>query len=286
MRNRLLAAVAAAAIASPAMARDGSPYFGVEGGIFLPQDTEVDVDVSVDGETFEADDAFSVDYRKGYDLDLIAGYDFGMFRAEVELARKRAKTDRIEVRGDLLDLAEEELGEPITDNDLQIDAKARITSLMGNLLLDFGNQDAVSFYAGGGFGRAWIKAEGESDSSWAAQLIAGVRVPLSPNIDAGLKYRYLRTPKVTFNDEFDFDGTAIGVDADTRFTAHSLLASLIFNFGAPVAPAPAYDAPPPPPPPPAPVTQTCPDGSVILATDSCPLPPPPPPPPPPTPERA
>jgi hypothetical protein len=39
------------------------------------------------------------------------------------------------------------------------------------------------------------------------------------------------------------------------------------------------------PPPPPPATQTCPDGSVILATDTCPAPPPPPPPPPPAPER-
>jgi outer membrane receptor protein involved in Fe transport len=49
------------------------------------------------------------------------------------------------------------------------------------------------------------------------------------------------------------------------------------------APAP-YVAPPPPPPPP-PATQTCPDGAVILATDTCPAPPPPPPPPAPAPER-
>ncbi|URD60071.1 TonB-dependent receptor [Sphingomonas sp. KRR8] len=50
------------------------------------------------------------------------------------------------------------------------------------------------------------------------------------------------------------------------------------------APVPvAEPAPPPPPRPPA--TQTCPDGSVILATDACPAPPPPPPPPPPAPER-
>ncbi len=34
-----------------------------------------------------------------------------------------------------------------------------------------------------------------------------------------------------------------------------------------------------------PATQTCPDGSVILATDTCPAPPPPPPPPAPAPER-
>jgi hypothetical protein len=40
-------------------------------------------------------------------------------------------------------------------------------------------------------------------------------------------------------------------------------------------------APPPPPPPPPPAMQTCPDGSMIEATATCPVPPPPPPPPPP-----
>ena len=51
------------------------------------------------------------------------------------------------------------------------------------------------------------------------------------------------------------------------------------------APEPApYVAPPPPPAPP-PATQTCADGTVILATDVCPAPPPPPPPPAPEPER-
>ena len=72
--------------------------------------------------------------------------------------------------------------------------------------------------------------------------------------------------------------------AEGRFKSHSLLASLIYNFGAPPAPPPppVVMAPPPPPPP---ATQTCLDGSVILATDICPAPPPPPPPPPPAPER-
>jgi iron complex outermembrane receptor protein len=53
-----------------------------------------------------------------------------------------------------------------------------------------------------------------------------------------------------------------------------------FLAAPPLPPAPP---PPPPPPPPAPATQTCADGSVILATDACPVPPPPPPPPPPAP---
>jgi TonB-dependent receptor len=51
------------------------------------------------------------------------------------------------------------------------------------------------------------------------------------------------------------------------------------------SPKPAVVPPPPAPlPPPPPATQTCADGSVILATDACPAPPPPPPPPP-APER-
>ncbi|HEX3676572.1 MAG TPA: hypothetical protein VHU79_04160, partial [Sphingomicrobium sp.] len=59
-----------------------------------------------------------------------------------------------------------------------------------------------------------------------------------------------------------------------------------FGSSAPPPPPPPPPLPPPPPPPPAaPATQTCPDGSVILATAACPVPPPPPPPPPPAPER-
>ena len=59
-----------------------------------------------------------------------------------------------------------------------------------------------------------------------------------------------------------------------------------WRIGGGIVAAPPPPPPPPPPPAPeAPATQTCADGSVILATDSCPLPPPPPPPPAPEPER-
>ena len=59
-----------------------------------------------------------------------------------------------------------------------------------------------------------------------------------------------------------------------------------WRIGGGIDAAPPPPPPPPPPPAPeAPATQTCGDGSVILATDSCPLPPPPPPPPAPEPER-
>ncbi|MBA3525944.1 MAG: TonB-dependent receptor, partial [Sphingomonas sp.] len=70
------------------------------------------------------------------------------------------------------------------------------------------------------------------------------------------------------------------------FNGRFLYARASMNFGAPAAAA-RYVAPveaPPLPPPAPPATQTCPDGSVIMATDYCAAPPPPPPPPP-APER-
>ena len=49
MRKYLLAAVAVAAIASPAAARDGSGYVGVDAGLIWPRDT----DLNVGGAVFE-----------------------------------------------------------------------------------------------------------------------------------------------------------------------------------------------------------------------------------------
>jgi hypothetical protein len=57
------------------------------------------------------------------------------------------------------------------------------------------------------------------------------------------------------------------------------------SFSPKRAVAPPPPAPELPPPPPPPATQTCADGSVILATDACPAAPTPPPPPQPAPER-
>ena len=80
------------------------------------------------------------------------------------------------------------------------------------------------------------------------------------------------------------NGTAFRRSED-RFKLHALSLTASYRFGSNAAAPPP---PPPPPPPPAeapPATQTCADGSVILATDACPAPPPPPPPPTPEPER-
>jgi opacity protein-like surface antigen len=274
MRKILLAAVAAAALATPALARDGTPYVGIEGGIVLPEDLKMDVTSS--STLIRPDQGFIVDFKKGLDADVLAGYDFGAFRLEGELGYKRLRTDRIRLDSGLAT----DLGLPDTTVD---GSSGSVWSLMGNGLLDFGNDDGLSGFVGVGAGRARVKVLDDRDSAFAWQVVAGVRHAISSNIDIGLKYRYFRTGKLNYGDEFE-DGTNFGASGKLR--THSLLASLIFNFGAPPAPvvvAPVVETPPPPPP----ATQTCYDGSVILATDVCPQPPieTPPPPPAPVPER-
>jgi OmpA-OmpF porin, OOP family len=275
MRNILLAAVAVAAFATPALARDGSPYVGVEGGILIAQDLHSDATVTAGTVATRYDDAFTINFKKGADLDALAGYDFGIFRLEGELGYKRFRTDDVTVSASPLS--------GLAPGDYDLSSKASVLSLMGNALLDFSDDSGWSGYAGVGAGRAHVKLAGDSDSAFAWQAIAGIRKAVSENVEVGLKYRYFNTGRLNFNDNFTDGVNPVGVSTRGKLHTHSLLASLIFNFGAPAV-APVVVAPVVAPPAP-PATQTCFDGSVILATDTCPQPPAPAPVPAPTPER-
>ena len=262
MKKLLLAGAALATTATPTYARDNSAYFGIEAGPMWAMDSD-----------FEAngDDEFDVNHRLGVDGDLIAGYDFGLVRAELEGAYKWARHDEYEDAGSG---AEEDA-----------DGWSRAYSIMGNAMVDFGKNESFNFYVGAGAGIAFLRqrfsVEDDEDdfairdSNLAWQIIGGARAPVFTHFDIGLKYRYFNGGRI--NDDIEGD------ELRTKFRSHSLLASLIYNFAAAAAPPPP--PPPPLPPPPPPATQTCPDGTVILATDACPAPPPPPPPPPPEPVR-
>ena len=265
MRNILLAAVAVASLATPAMARDGAPYVGIEGGLLIAEDFDADIDITQGATTTRYNDAFSVDFKRGADLDAIAGYDFGMFRLEGELGYKRFRTDGI--------LLSPALASAIDEDDLDDSSRASVLSLMGNALLDFTDEDSGwSGYVGGGVGRARVKFSGDRDSAFAWQAIAGVRKAVSENVELGLKYRYFNTRRLNFDDNFTDGTTVVGTNVSGKLKTHSLLASLIFNFGAP-APVVVPVVEPVVAPPAPPATQTCFDGTVILATDVCPQPP-------------
>ena len=286
MSRYLLAAAAVAVIAAPASARDGNWYVGIEAGVIGVKDSEFE-------RRFPGGDwveFLDVDHDLGYDADLIVGYDLGMFRLEGEFAYKRAKHNEYEIDDSAPGPFPGGGSEPVFPGaGIDADGRTSITSGMINALVDFGGNDSIGFYAGAGAGIARVSMTidqlGTSkyhlkDTKFAWQLLAGVRIPVGDTLEAGLKYRYFNVSNVK-GDLYD-----IGFDGRTDVRSHSLLASLVYNFGArePVPLPPPPPPPPPPPAPPPPATQTCPDGSVILATDACP-PPPPPPPPPPEPER-
>src|SRR6185295_9299706 len=214
MRKYLfLAAAAAATIASPAAARDGSPYAGVEFGLWGPQDTAIDVDATYPASTVPGiptglvsyTDGADVHYRRGWDGDILAGYDFGMFRVEGEVGYKHVKIRDVEIGGPLLNglNAALNLNPALSNDDIQIRGHANVFSGMINGLLDFGDDAGWRGYFGAGIGYAHVSDLGSSDSGWAAQGIAGFSLPVSDHVDLGLKYRYFRTAKMHFNDTID-----------------------------------------------------------------------------------
>ena len=251
MRKLALAAVlASTAMATPALARDDAWYIGVEAGPSLVEDQSFDLNGVNNNAT--------ADLAKGYDADAIIGYDFGGFRLEAEVGYKQAS----------LTAWDSQLGTPAgpaatlarTGKYTNAGGKLSNLSFMLNGLLDFGEDDGLAGYVGGGLGVARTKAGysidpagpdflNDSDTGLAWQVIAGIRAPLSDNWDIGLKYRFFNQSNLELVDR-------IGRTADSRYRSHSLLGSLIYNFGEPAAP------PPPPPPKATTVTRTAPAGFV------------------------
>src|SRR5690606_18282567 len=132
-----------------------------------------------------------VDYHKGYDFDANIGYDFGSFRLEAEAAYKRAKVD----------LDKSGFG-----------GAASALSFMLNGLLDFGPDDGLQGFVGGGVGvsRGKLATDlvNDSDTGFAWQALAGVRYPLSSNVDVSLKYRFFNQDKIKLVNDYATAGPA------------------------------------------------------------------------------
>ncbi|MGI8706437.1 MAG: outer membrane protein [Sphingomicrobium sp.] len=222
----LLVALLASAASTEAQARDRSAYVELGGGLLWLND------MNYGFEAIGLDDFATIQHKTGYDFSGAAGYDFGMFRAELELGHKRAAVKQVDINGVVV-------GSP-TDLELDASGHTSVTSAMLNLMLDVGRDDGLSGSIGGGFG--WANAHNEtrgpmlssdvedSQSTMAFQLIAAARYPISRTIDAGIKYRYFQT-----RGNLDFDGRVKSTGgpfriSDGRWSSHSLLLTLAINF--------------------------------------------------------
>ena len=234
MMRKLLFASAALVIATPAAARDGSPYVGLEGGILFPQHM-----TGIFTSTFTQaaqSPAAGTPLRPGTGVvgtlpaaftTLPArdgGSDVRLKPATTSMpswlrlrhvsARRRAWLQAFErqvvqpghgfgtaVTTGLIPAGATQTTAFVFPNGnltaFNLGNDLNIWSGMINGLVDFGNANGVSFYAGGGIGRARFKPFQHSDSAWAYQ---GIAVFASPSVQyrSGLKYRYFRTGNLDF----------------------------------------------------------------------------------------
>ncbi|ONF94949.1 OmpA family protein [Sphingomonas jeddahensis] len=227
-------ALASTALASPALARDNAWYVGAEFGGMIVEDIDYDITAATNGSAI-------VDHDYGWDADGVAGYDFGGFRLEAEVAYKSATIDGYSstVRTPFGGGSGVATAAPGTFD--YAGGRSTALSFMVNGMLDFGDDDSIQGFIGGGAGVARVKSRialnqrgsflDDSDTVFAWQGIAGVRAPLTENLDATLKYRFFNADNVEMVDFLNrgYEG---------RFRSHSILGGLTYNFGEPAAPPP------------------------------------------------
>jgi OmpA-OmpF porin, OOP family len=223
MRNFKISLCAAATmLASPALAGDGV-YIGVDAGAVSVNDISLDIGVT--------NNSANISSGKGYDIGIVAGYDFGKFRLEAEASSRSADSAGINVV-----LAGVPLGSAPTVTGIGVlasNGRANAQSLMANAMFDLGRDDGLQAFVGGGIGIAKVRVKNvigqpvwlqDSDEGFAWQALAGVRYPMNDHIDVGLKYRFFNGPRVELTDR-------LGRDVVSDFSSHSIMASVSYNFG-------------------------------------------------------
>ena len=261
-------ALASTALATPALARDDSWYVGVEGGAMIVEDIKFNI-TPVAGATGTS----TVDHHYGYDVGGTIGYDLGAFRLEAEVAYKSATVDAY---SSTITTPVRNIAAPnalvVANPGTYPNAAGRTSALsfMVNGLLDFGDDNGLQGFVGGGVGVARVKVTeqlnslgnflDDSDTVFAYQGLAGVRAPITSHIDATLKYRFFTADKVKLVD-------VAGRGYNGRFRTHSLMGGLTYNFYTPAPPPPPVVVAPPPPPeptPPPPPPPVCSPGPFIV----------------------
>src|SRR6185369_2310722 len=135
MRKYLFAAVAAVAIASPAAAKDNSGYVGLDLGLLIPQKQDVDAAVNFTDplvNDIAGSKVGSLKFKKGYDVDLVGGYDFGMFRLEGELGYKHSKAKSVNLDDNFVTAFNAGSGLALTSDDFDLGGKVSVLSGMVN----------------------------------------------------------------------------------------------------------------------------------------------------------
>src|SRR5947209_10728795 len=153
----IAAALVSTALATPAFARDGAAYVGIDAGVMKANSLKLKFTNSATS----VSDAVRLKHKWGYDLDAVFGYDFGMFRLEAELAYKHARVNRASFAPAALTATRAAL----TPTSYSADGRDNVLSGMVNALLDLGPSDGINGSIGLGAGEARVKSRAGLNSA-------------------------------------------------------------------------------------------------------------------------
>ncbi|WP_040702660.1 outer membrane protein, partial [Novosphingobium nitrogenifigens] len=232
MRKLVLGlALATTAMATPAFARSGQWYVEVEGGASILETENKATTTGHDG---------TLEHNTGWTVNGQLGYDFGMFRLEGQVGYLDAGNKTLNVDNQTI---------------TAVGGRTHGWKSMLNGLVDFGPDNGLQGYVGGGLGVARIRQTIPNDdymiyqsrTKFAWQLIAGVRAPISKHWDIGARYEFFNV------DGLNYAGLGnqwTGTNVHSRLRTHNIMGTLTYNFGGKTeeaAPPPPPPAPPPPP---------------------------------------
>ena len=210
----LLAAVAA----QGAFAGAEQAYLGLHGSF-----SEVD-----DASAESALTNFDIGYDNGYGAAVALGWRFSNgFRAEGELVFQTADVESFTITKDLINAP------PLTGDTFTAAGEAEVLAPMVNVFYDLTLPDLmVRPYIGAGIGGAHLNLNAENgplligidDDNWAFawQFMAGLAIPLSPEVSISGGYRYFDTNEMAVTDMF-------GNEYTTGYQSHS------FDIGLQIA---------------------------------------------------
>lgn len=205
--------LAATAWCAEARAGDGF-YLSLRGGASLLNDSDMTIDLPGAGQI-----PAELEFDPGWLAALAGGYawDNG-FAVEGEFSYRQNGVDQERLFGMII----------------PIDGFIRSYALMANGYYRLDTGTMFTPYIGAGAGGALLTIDADSvggnfsddDFEFAYQAMAGVAAEITPQVSAGLEYRYFGTTQPEFSDAPG--GTAVTVDPD--YSTHNILVTLTYSF--------------------------------------------------------
>ena len=225
MRKLLLSSVAALLVASPAAAGNG-PYVGVQGGLNLANDADLQVDDTQAGGELDFSPGFTLGATAGWAVDTSGNPNEGLaLRPELEISYRANDTDTALVAA------------PTVGNAAiaQFDGDQTSWTGMANLWLDYQVGRFIP-YAGGGVGLSRVAWDAEytpgsvsvddSDTVFAYQAGFGSAYQLGGGLSVTADYRYYATADLSL--EGSAGATSGSVTAES--SNHTFMVGLRYGF--------------------------------------------------------